>query len=109
MKRDMIKYVAMIGIIIAVIIGILYGKIKKVDLRGTVYSKENGFSIIVDKEEKDFLKGHPGLESQPLHVSVPDNINLDDYNVGDHVCIEFDGGVLESSPPQIKANTIRKE
>lgn len=109
MKKSKCKCLILIGIIIAIILFIFFTAIKKDELKGTIYSKENGLSIIVDETEKDFFKGYPGQKRQIIEVSVPADVNLEDYEVGDHICIEYDGGVLESYPAQIIADSIRKD
>lgn len=108
MKRCLPKQLILICIFIFIILFIIFMAIRNDTLKGTIYSKENGLSIIVDETEKDFLNRYPSLKKQIINVSVPADVNLDDYQAGDHICIEYDGGVSESSPAQIKAEAIRK-
>lgn len=66
-------------------------------LTGTVIDDNGVLVLYVDEADNETLVG------EKLSIK-----SLDDFQVGEQVIVEYDGGVMESSPPQIKALSIRK-
>lgn len=64
---------------------------------GTVIDDNGALMLFVDEADNDMLIG------DKLSVGP-----LDDFQVGDQVIVEYDGKVMESSPPQIDAISIQK-